>query len=58
MLAYGELIREITEQVSSQWQVGETFAVLPSMQAISFQVILKAVFGLEDGPRYKNSTKS
>ncbi|MEJ6481645.1 cytochrome P450 [Nostoc punctiforme UO1] len=53
MLAYGELIREITEQVSSQWQVGETFAVLPSMQAISFQVILKAVFGLEDGPRYK-----
>ncbi|MBN3909644.1 MAG: cytochrome P450 [Nostoc sp. NMS1] len=53
MLAYGELIREITEQVSSQWQVGETFAVLSSMQAISFQVILKAVFGLEDGPRYK-----
>ncbi|MCW5317900.1 cytochrome P450 [Nostoc sp. KVJ3] len=53
MLAYGELIREITEQVSSQWQLEETFAVLPSMQAISFQVILKAVFGLEDGPRYK-----
>jgi cytochrome P450 family 110 len=53
MLAYGELIRNITEQVTSQWQVGETFAVLPSMQAISFQVILKAVFGLEDGPRYE-----
>ncbi|MEH2163784.1 MAG: cytochrome P450 [Nostoc sp.] len=53
MLAYGELIREITEQASSQWQVGETFTVLPSMQEISFQVILKAVFGLEDGPRYK-----
>ncbi|MEH2193199.1 MAG: cytochrome P450 [Nostoc sp.] len=53
MLAYGELIREITEQVTNQWQVGETFTVLPSMQEISFQVILKAVFGLEDGPRYK-----
>ncbi|MEH2248548.1 cytochrome P450 [Nostoc sp.] len=53
MLAYGELIRDITEQVTSQWQVGETFTVLPSMQAISFQVILKAVFGLEDGPRYE-----
>ncbi|MEH2361021.1 cytochrome P450 [Nostoc sp.] len=53
MLAYGELIRKITEQVISQWQIGETFTVLPSMQAISFQVILKAVFGLEDGPRYE-----
>ena len=53
MLAYGELIRDITEQVTNQWQVGETFAVLPSMQAISFQVILKTVFGLEDGPRYE-----
>ena len=53
MLAYGELIRDITEQLTNQWQVGETFTVLPSMQAISFQVILKAVFGLEDGPRYE-----
>jgi len=53
MLAYGELIRDITEQVTNQWQIGETFAVLPSMQEISFQVILKAVFGLEDGLRYE-----
>ena len=53
MLAYGQLIRDITEQVTSQWQVDEPFSVLPSMQAISFQVILKAVFGLEDGPRYE-----
>ncbi len=53
MLAYGELICDITEQVTSQWQIGQTFTVLPSMQAISFQVILKAVFGLEDGPRYE-----
>lgn len=53
MLAYGELICDITEQVTNQWQVEENFAVLSSMQAISFQVILKAVFGLEDGPRYE-----
>ncbi|MBW4597491.1 MAG: cytochrome P450 [Brasilonema angustatum HA4187-MV1] len=53
MLAYGELIPDITEQVTSQWQVGESFSVLPSMQAISFQVILKAVFGLEEGARYE-----
>jgi unspecific monooxygenase len=53
MLAYGQLIRDITEQVTNQWQVGEAFSVLPTMQAISFQVILKAVFGLEDGTRYE-----
>ncbi|MBW4629638.1 MAG: cytochrome P450 [Brasilonema octagenarum HA4186-MV1] len=53
MLAYGELIPDITKQVTSQWQVGEPFSVLPSMQAISFQVILKAVFGLEEGVRYE-----
>lgn len=53
MLAYGELIRQITEQVTSKWQTGQAFTVLPSMQEISFQVILKAVFGLKEGTRYE-----
>ncbi len=53
MLAYGHLIGNITAQVTSQWQIGEPFTVLPFMQEISFQVILKAVFGLEDGSRYE-----
>ncbi|MEH1803041.1 MAG: cytochrome P450 [Nostoc sp.] len=53
MQAYGDLICEITKQVTSEWPVGETFTVLSSMQEISFQVILKAVFGLKDGLRYE-----
>ncbi|MFN6476905.1 cytochrome P450 [Nostoc sp. DedQUE07] len=53
MQAYGDLICEITKQVTSHWPVGETFTVLSSMQEISFQVILKAVFGLKDGLRYE-----
>lgn len=53
MLAYGEQIRDITKLVTSQWVFDKPFSVLPSMQEISFQVILKAVFGLEDGPRYE-----
>jgi cytochrome P450 family 110 len=53
MLAYGELIRKITQQVTDKWQVGETVSMLSSMQAISFQVILKAVFGLAEGERYE-----
>ncbi|NET45668.1 cytochrome P450 [Okeania sp. SIO2B3] len=53
MRAYGELIHKITEQVTSQWQIDQTFSVRSSMQAISFEVIIKAVFGLEEGSRYK-----
>jgi unspecific monooxygenase len=52
MLNYGELINNITQQVTSKWQIGEVFPILSSMQEISFQVILKAVFGLKDGERY------
>lgn len=52
MLNYGELINNITHQVTSTWQIGEVFPILSSMQEISFQVILKAVFGLKDGERY------
>ncbi|GAX42952.1 cytochrome P450 [Tolypothrix sp. NIES-4075] len=53
MLSYAQLTRSITEKVTSKWQVGESFSVLPFMQEISFEVILKAVFGLEDGARYQ-----
>jgi unspecific monooxygenase len=53
MRAYGQLVRDITEQVTRRWTIGEPFSVRSSMQAISFQVILKAVFGLEEGSRYE-----
>ncbi len=53
MRTYGELIQEITEQVTSQWKMDETFSIRSSMQAISFEVIIKAVFGLEEGSRYE-----
>lgn len=52
MLANGRLISQITEEVSSQWPIGQPFSVLPSLREISSQVILKAVFGLEDKSRY------
>ena len=53
MLAYGQLFRELTLAVTSQWTIGKTFSVHSSMQKISFEVILKAVFGLENGFRYE-----
>ncbi|WP_414543283.1 cytochrome P450 [Nostoc sp. CCY0012] len=53
MRAYGQLICDITNQVTSQWTVGQSFLARPNMQDISLQVILRAVFGLKEGERYQ-----
>lgn len=53
MRSYAQVIQDITAQVQSGWTVGTTFAVRPAMQSISLQVILKAVFGLDGGPRFE-----
>lgn len=53
MRSYGQLIRDITEEVLSELVAGETFSVRKSMQKISMRVILRAVFGLNEGPRYR-----
>src|SRR3984893_19155569 len=53
MRSYGQLIRDITEEVMSQWVAGKAFSVRESMQRVSMRVILRAVFGLKDGPRYQ-----
>jgi cytochrome P450 len=52
MRAYGKSICDITEQVISQWKIGEPFPVRSSMQEISLRVILSAVFGLHQGERF------
>jgi len=52
MRAYGQLICDITEQVMSQWKIGEPFYVRSAMQEISLRVILRAVFGLDQGQRF------
>jgi cytochrome P450 len=52
MRAYGKLICDITEQVMSQWKIGEPFYVRLAMQEISLRVILSAVFGLHEGQRF------
>lgn len=48
MRAYGELICDITRQVGNQWTSHQPFSVRPQMQDISLEVILNAVFGLND----------
>ena len=53
MRAYGQQIRDITQQVMSQWTVGKTFVARPMMQEISLNVILRTIFGLKEGERYQ-----
>ncbi|MBD1924557.1 cytochrome P450 [Microcoleus sp. FACHB-831] len=50
---YGKVICEITEEVMKQWKIGEPLLVRQSMQEISLQVILRLVFGLEEGQRFE-----
>jgi cytochrome P450 family 110 len=51
MKTYAETIREIAQQVSHSWTIGEPFNIRTSMQEITLSVILRVVFGLDKEPR-------
>jgi cytochrome P450 len=51
MQRYGELMREVTEREITTWPSGEPFAVWPRMQAITLEVIIRAVLGVDDAER-------
>ena len=49
--SYGELICNITRQISADWQVGQSIVARPPIQSLTMGVILQAVFGLREGDR-------
>lgn len=51
MRGYGELMEETAERHVSAWPVDGSLSVLPSMQEITLEVIMRAVFGFEDAER-------
>jgi cytochrome P450 len=51
MRAYESVIAAATEREIDRWPLGEPFALHPSMQAITLEVIVRAVFGVEDAGR-------
>lgn len=51
MRAYEPLVRELIEAEIDSWAPGSTFAVHPRMQALTLEVILRAVFGVTDEGR-------
>jgi cytochrome P450 family 110 len=53
MRSYEQLITNITDEAMRGCIVGKPFSLRNCMQAISMRVILKAVFGLDEGSRYQ-----
>jgi cytochrome P450 len=47
---YARMISEIAEREIDQWPLGEPFALGPRMQALTLEVIMNAVFGIEGQP--------
>jgi cytochrome P450 len=46
-----DVMTQATADEVERWPVGRAFALRPRMQAITLEVILRAVFGLRDGER-------
>src|SRR5688572_4525860 len=51
MRAYESLIADVTAEEIASWPSGTPFAIHPHMQAITLDVIMRAVFGVTDEAR-------
>jgi cytochrome P450 len=49
MQQWEDVIREVTTKEVSDWPRGEVFAIRPAMQRLTLNVILRVVFGFDDG---------
>ncbi len=52
MQAYGRAMMDLTHDSIDAWPVGHPFPVHKRTQAITLQVIVRTVFGVEEGPRF------
>ena len=59
MRAYGDLMAEVAERHVAAWPRGRRSPSLPSMQAITLEVIMRAVFGFDDAraPRARSARR-
>jgi cytochrome P450 family 135 len=51
MRAWEAAIRDITRAEIARWPTGKPFALRPSMQSITLNVIMRAVFGVDESAR-------
>jgi cytochrome P450 family 135 len=51
MQRYEALMTEVAQEEVSRWPVGEPFSLLPRMQSVTLEVIMRAVFGFREPDR-------
>jgi cytochrome P450 family 135 len=51
MREYESVMTRAADRAIDSWPVGEPFTLLPTMQSLTLDVIMHAVFGVEEGPR-------
>jgi cytochrome P450 len=56
LLAHLDVIAEATRQVIAAWPTGRPFGLRPHMKTITLQVILRTVFGLDEGDQLRGLT--
>jgi cytochrome P450 family 135 len=54
MQRYGTLMSEIAAAEVERWPLGEPYRLRPRMQAITLEIVLRAVFGVAEGPRLEH----
>jgi len=48
---YADTMAEVADQEIDRWPLGEPLRTLPRMQALTLEVIMRTVFGVQDGER-------
>lgn len=51
MQSYATVMRDVTDAAVDRWALDRPFALAPELQAITLEVIVRTVFGIEQGPR-------
>jgi cytochrome P450 family 135 len=51
MQRYGALMADVAAREIERWPLGEPYPLRPRMQALTLEIVLRAVFGVSEGPR-------
>lgn len=51
MQRYGALMADVAAQEIERWPLNRPYPVRPRMQAMTLEIVLRAVFGVSEGPR-------
>ncbi|MGA9876869.1 MAG: cytochrome P450 [Solirubrobacteraceae bacterium] len=54
MQRYGELMASVAAGEIESWPIGEPYKLRPRMQAMTLEIVLRAVFGVSEGPRMEH----